>query len=166
MRRIGAALNLPVAKKRQTEFEMMILSMRSSGKGSVKLGDSLNKGPQVTAPPMPEGSVERLTHAYHQLAAWENSPAAKAIGVEQIDPEDLTAPGVVEKALSKRLSTYLHFVGTCPMGTVLDADCRVHGIEGLRVADASVMPTIPAGNTYLGCVMVAERVAQKMVNDI
>jgi choline dehydrogenase-like flavoprotein len=35
-------------------------------------------------------------------------------------------------------------------------------MQGLRVADASVMPTIPSGNTYLGCVMVAERVARKM----
>jgi choline dehydrogenase len=48
------------------------------------------------------------------------------------------------------------------MGPVLDADCRVHGIPNLRVADASVMPTIPCGNTYLGCVMVAERIASKM----
>jgi choline dehydrogenase len=48
------------------------------------------------------------------------------------------------------------------MGPVLDADCRVHGVQGLRVGDASVMPTIPSGNTYLGCVMVAERVARKM----
>ncbi len=59
--------------------------------------------------------------------------------------------------------SYAHMAGTCPMGTVLDADCRVRGIDGLRVADASVMPTIPAGNTYLGCVMVAERVARKMM---
>ena len=48
------------------------------------------------------------------------------------------------------------------MGSVLDADCRVLGIDGLRVVDASVMPTIPSGNTYLGCVMVAERIASKM----
>jgi len=46
------------------------------------------------------------------------------------------------------------------MGLVLDADCRVHGIENLRVADASAMPKAPSGNTYLGCVMVAERVAR------
>ncbi|MBV1885497.1 MAG: hypothetical protein KUG61_00345, partial [Parvibaculaceae bacterium] len=52
---------------------------------------------------------------------------------------------------------------TCPMGKVLDADCRVLGIKDLRVADASVMPTIPSGNTYLGCVMVAERIARKMM---
>ena len=48
------------------------------------------------------------------------------------------------------------------MGSVLDADCRVLGISGLRVVDASVMPSIPSGNTYLGCVMIAERIARKM----
>ena len=64
--------------------------------------------------------------------------------------------------MERGIISYFHMTGTCPMGSVLDADCRVRGIEGLRVADASVMPTIPTGNTYLGCVMVAERVAQKM----
>ena len=48
------------------------------------------------------------------------------------------------------------------MGAVLNADCQVSGgRRGLRVADASVMPTIPCGNTYLGCVMVAERIARQ-----
>jgi choline dehydrogenase len=41
----------------------------------------------------------------------------------------------------------------------------VWGIEGLRVVDASSMPTIPAGNTYLTCVMMAERVAAMMTGD-
>ncbi len=68
----------------------------------------------------------------------------------------------VATALERNTMSYCHMVGTCPMGPVLDADCRVHGIPNLRVADASVMPTIPAGNTYLGCVMVAERIARKM----
>ena len=44
----------------------------------------------------------------------------------------------------------------------LDADCRVLGVDGLRVVDASVTPAIPSGNTYPGCVMVVERVARKM----
>jgi len=164
LKRVGVALHLPVIPSRQTEFEMMVLLLRSSGRGSVKLGDSLSAGPKVTAPPMPDDTFERLSHAYHRLAEWEQSPAAKAIGVEQVAQEDLTDPKVLERALSRRLATYAHLVGTCPMGTVLDADCRVRGIDGLRVADASVMPTIPAGNTYLGCVMVAERVARKMTS--
>ena len=65
-------------------------------------------------------------------------------------------------ALELNTLSYGHMVGTCPMGPVLDADCRLHGLPNLRVADASVMPTIPCGNTYLGCVMVAERIASKM----
>ena len=60
--------------------------------------------------------------------------------------------------------SYCHMTGTAPMGAVLDADCRVLGIDGLRVVDASSMPTIPTGNTYLGCVMVAERIAQKITS--
>lgn len=58
-----------------------------------------------------------------------------------------------------------HASGTCRMGTagdrmaVLDAQCRVHGIEGLRVVDASVMPTIPAANTNIPTIMIAEKVA-------
>ena len=45
-------------------------------------------------------------------------------------------------------------------------NCRVHGIDGLRVADGSVMPIIPSGNTYLGCVMIAERIADKMKHSL
>jgi len=79
-----------------------------------------------------------------------------------LEAHDLSAPDAVAHALERLTLSYYHMTGTCPMGGVLDSDCRVHGIEGLRVADASVMPTIPTGNTYLGCVMIAERIARKM----
>jgi len=44
-------------------------------------------------------------------------------------------------------------------GRVVDAELRVQGVDGLRVADASVMPTVPGGNTYGAVLMVAERAA-------
>ncbi|WP_159585661.1 GMC family oxidoreductase [Chelativorans xinjiangense] len=61
------------------------------------------------------------------------------------------------------ISTTFHPVGTCKMGpgpeAVVDARLRVHGIAGLRVVDASIMPTIPSGNTCAPVVMIAERAA-------
>jgi len=56
-----------------------------------------------------------------------------------------------------------HPVGTCSMaagaGRVVDHELRVCGIDGLRVADASIMPTVPGGNTYGAVLMIAERAA-------
>jgi choline dehydrogenase len=59
--------------------------------------------------------------------------------------------------------TYFHPVGTCAMGSVVDARLRVHGIEGLRVADASVMPSITSANTQAPTVMIAEAAARFLV---
>jgi choline dehydrogenase len=57
----------------------------------------------------------------------------------------------------------MHPTSTCAMGVgsmaVVDAELRVIGVEGLRVADASVMPTVPGGNTNLPCIMVGEKAA-------
>jgi choline dehydrogenase len=58
---------------------------------------------------------------------------------------------------------FFHPTGTCAMGRVVDGDGRVLGIDGLRVVDASVMPTIPRANTNLTTIALAERIAERMV---
>ncbi len=160
---LGAMKYLVTPTAGATLFMVGVFLLRSSGRGSVRLGSTPQADPAVVAPPFPEDAPQRLRHAFDQLAAWERSAAFRAQKIKPLLPHDLAAPDAVASALESNTISYGHMVGTCPMGPVLDADCRVHGIPNLRVADASVMPTIPSGNTYLGCVMVAERIARKMV---
>jgi choline dehydrogenase len=74
----------------------------------------------------------------------------------------------LEKWIRARCETIYHPVGTCKMGpdndpmAVVDNQCRVRGIDGLRVVDASVMPTVIGGNTNAPTIMIAERVASWM----
>jgi choline dehydrogenase len=73
-------------------------------------------------------------------------------------------PKLSQEHLRAIAETIYHPVGTCKMGqdefAVVDAQLRVHGIKGLRVVDASIMPTITSGNTNAPTIMIAEKAAE------
>jgi choline dehydrogenase-like flavoprotein len=95
------------------------------------------------------------------------SPLREVV-VKELKP----GPGIDERSdleadLRRRLMLIYHPVGTARMSdtaadAVVDSKLRVHGLEGLRVIDASVMPTIPGGNTNAPTIMVAEKGAQEI----
>lgn len=75
-------------------------------------------------------------------------------------------------AASEIGTTIFHPVGTCAMGAssdpyaVVDPQLRVYGVAGLRIADASVMPTITSGNTNAPTLMIAEKAAAMILKDL
>ena len=94
------------------------------------------------------------------------APLADLLGEERFPGAAVAEEGPgLEEAVRAGVDVYFHPVGTCRMGraddpaAVVDAHGRVHGVHGLWVVDASIMPTIPAAGTNLPTIMVAERCA-------
>ena len=96
------------------------------------------------------------------------APTLKGVVTDEI------APGVNVESDDEMLAwvkqtaeTTYHPVGTCKMGhdpmAVVDDQLRVHGLQGLRVADASIMPTLTSGNTNAPSIMIGEKAARMIL---
>ncbi len=92
-----------------------------------------------------------------------SGPLKDLVGAELLPGSPVSDDDDITADLRRRVETLYHPVGTCRMGSdegaVVDPQTRVHGIEALRVVDASIMPLIPGGNTNAPAIMVAERAA-------
>ena len=75
----------------------------------------------------------------------------------------------LEAYIRDAASTYWHHVGTAKMGndamSVVDGSLKVYGLDGLRIADASIMPRITTGNTMAPCVVIGERAAELLTGE-
>ena len=134
----------------------ILLQPRSSGSIRLRSSDPFTApeiDPRYLSAPEDLHVILRGVELARQVASM---PAFEGIVGAELEPGD--AP--VEDWIRAHAHTLYHPVGTCRMGTVVDAELRVRGLEGLRVVDASVIPRVPRGHTHLPTLMVAERAAE------
>ena len=84
-------------------------------------------------------------------------------GEEYAPGSRATSDAAIDSYIRQSCETIYHPVGTCKMGTdamaVVDPKLKVHGVEALRIVDASIMPTLVAGNTNAPTIMIGEKAA-------
>lgn len=108
--------------------------------------------------------VEVLVRGITLARELVNTRAFDVFRGEEVTPGKNSTHKEMTQYARNFASTVWHVCGSCKMGrdaaAVVDPELRVYGIQGLRVADASIMPTITAGNTHAACVMIGEKAAE------
>jgi choline dehydrogenase len=148
-----------------------VCNLRPESRGHVRIRSADPHRPPAIAPNYlatdgdREIAAQSITHA-RRLMATERMriyrPQEFKPGTHIESPDDLA------RAAGDIATTIFHPVGTAKMGadahSVVDADLKVHGIERLRVVDASIMPTIVSGNTHAPTVMIAEKASELILS--
>ncbi|MEQ9661074.1 MAG: GMC family oxidoreductase N-terminal domain-containing protein [Parasphingopyxis sp.] len=134
---------------------------RPKSRGAIELGEDLQ--PVINHQLLgDERDVEQIVGALKYANRLFETPAMQSIvtGDRIPDPVPQSDEEWADYARAKTMVTY-HPVGSCRMGSdasaVVDPQCRVRGIEGLRVIDASIMPQITSGNTNAPTIMIGEK---------
>ena len=86
-----------------------------------------------------------------------SQPSLKALEREPLSVPASDSEDDIWEWVRRASQTVYHPTSTCAMGAVVDSELRVYGVEGLRVVDASVMPTITRANTHAATIMIAEK---------
>ena len=151
-------------------FSLSPVHLRPEGRGTVRL-----KSPDPLAAPEIRFNFLRspydfqaMIHAIRLCREIVRQPALAPFTREEIVPgAAVESDDDIKADIRARGVSNLHPVGTCRMGRqadcVVDPQLRVHGIEGLRVADASIMPSIVAGNTNAPAIMIGEKCADMVL---
>lgn len=140
----------------------VLLQPRSSGRVSLRSADPF-EAPAIDPRYLTDPDDLRTIVTGVELARRIVSmPSFAGLAGAELEPGDQP----LEESVRQRAQSLYHPVGTCRMGSdalaVVDPELRVHGFDGLRIVDASVLPRVPHGHTHLPTLVVAERAAELM----
>ena len=115
-----------------------------------------------------DADINALLFAIELCRDMGASSAFSEFNKREIMPGNLNRTDMIE-FIRTSVSTYFHPTSTCKMGndklSVVDSNLKVHGIKGLRIADASIMPTVTSGNTNAPAVMIGEKAATMILSE-
>lgn len=146
-------------------FSVVVSRPYSRGRLTLRSADPL-AAPVIQCGYFTDGrDLDAAVEAVRLAQALVATRAYDGLRGEPIDPgADAGTPAAVRAFVRRTAGTIYHPGGTCRMGVgaeaVVDAQLKVRGLDGLRVADASVMPTVVNAQTHAACVMCGERVAE------
>ncbi|BBB96445.1 oxidoreductase [Bradyrhizobium elkanii USDA 61] len=149
-----------------TGFSCHVCLLRPKSRGSVALAGSDPMQAPLIDPNFlgEEDDLESMVAGYKTTRRLMEAPALRALQQKDVFTSNVRTDDDIRSILRERVDTVYHPVGTCKMGTadplaVVDPKLRVHGLEGLRVVDASIMPTLIGGNTNAPTIMIGEKAA-------
>jgi choline dehydrogenase len=154
-------------------FTASVCNLRPQSRGRVDIRSVDHKAPPLIRPNY-LSDAEDLRVAADAIRLTRRIAAAPALAryrpEEYLPGPELQSEEELHEAAGQIGTTIFHPVGTCRMGrgpeAVVDAELKVHGVPGLRIADASVMPEIVSGNTCSPTLMIAEKAASLVLADL
>ena len=144
------------------EVSAAVFAMKPDSRGTVRLSSPDPRAPLAIDHGFlsDERDVAVLVEGVAALRRLAGSEEIRAYALREARP----GPDVeAERHVRETARGFFHPVGTCAIGAVVDGDGRVYGCDGLSVADASIMPSIPRANTNLSTIALAERLAERML---
>jgi choline dehydrogenase-like flavoprotein len=152
----------------RAEFFIDVVLLKPESRGSVHLRSAdPTDTPRVRLPNFREGGdLDRLAEGYRVAVEVAHHPALRNLCHPPTEPAQ--SDETVRETIRGNSWSTPHFVGTCAMGpstdpnAVVDGVGKVHGVEGLFVVDASIIPIVPSGFTHFPTLMIAERLSDHL----